>query len=157
MENISDNNLEAKPLNKWFAIAILVLSIAGVVDSSYLLVKHYTHSAVNCSIFSDCDVVTSSAYSTIMGIPVALLGIIFYVIVFAFALILLKSKSRKYSISFFSISSTGFLVSMGLVYVQAFILNAFCFYCLISASLSTVLFILSIIIMIKYKKHETTS
>ena len=156
MENISGSSLAARPLSKWFVISILVLSIIGITDSTYLTVKHYTHSDINCSIFSDCDVVTTSVYSTILGVPVALLGVIFYALVFTFAFMFSKSGSRKFLISLLTVSSIGFLASMWFVYTQAFILNAFCFYCLISALLYTTLFILSII-MIQYKKHETTS
>lgn len=135
--------------------AILLLSIAGIIDSVYLSAKHYAHSAVNCSIFEGCELVTTSVYSTVLGIPVALLGVIFYLSVLAFALMLLRSWSKKSLISLLTISSIGFLVSICFVYIQAFILNAFCFYCLISASLSTTLFVLSIIMMVQYKKHET--
>lgn len=157
MENISDSSLAARPLSKWFVISILTLSIIGIVDSVYLAVKHYTHSDINCSIFSDCDVVTTSVYSIILGIPVALLGVIFYGLIFILVLMFSKSGNRRSLISLSTVSGIGFLASMWFVYVQAFILNAFCFYCLISALLSTVLFILSIIIMIQYKKHATLS
>jgi uncharacterized membrane protein len=133
---------------------ILLLSIVGIIDSIYLSIKHYTLSAVNCSIFEGCELVTTSSYSTVFSVPVALLGIIFYAFIFSFALMFLKSKSNKSLILLLTISSIGFIVSMWFVYVQVFILHAFCFYCLISASLSTTIFILNLIAVIKYKNAE---
>lgn len=136
---------------------ILGLSIIGLGDSIYLTIKHYTHSDINCSIFNGCDLVTTSTYSTILGVPVALLGVIFYGFIFAFVLMHSRSKSKKSLVLLLSISSIGFLISMWFVYVQVFILEAICLYCVISAGISTTIFILSLILMIQYKKHETIS
>ncbi|MFQ5661714.1 MAG: vitamin K epoxide reductase family protein [Candidatus Paceibacteria bacterium] len=129
---------------------IFLLSLLGLADSIYLTIKHFTHSDINCSIFNGCDLVTTSIYSTILGVPVALLGVIFYGLVLTFAV-------RRSLALLLIISSIGFLISIWFVYTQGFILNAFCFYCLISAGISTTLFILSLILMVKYKKHETNS
>lgn len=129
---------------------IFLLSLLGLADSIYLTIKHFTHSDINCSIFNGCDLVTTSIYSTILGVPVALLGVIFYGLVLTFAV-------RRSLALLLIISSIGFLISIWFVYTQGFILNAFCFYCLISEGISTTLFILSLILMVKYKKHETNS
>ncbi len=130
---------------------IFLLSLVGLADSVYLTVKHFTHSDINCSIFNECDLVTTSAYSTILDIPVALLGVIFY------GLLIALTINKKSLVSLLIISSIGFFASMWFVYVQAFVLESFCLYCIISAGISTMIFILSLILMIKYKKHETIS
>lgn len=132
---------------------IFALSLIGLADSLYLTVKHYTHSDINCSIFNGCDLVTTSTYSTILGAPVALLGIIFYGLIFAFVLMHSRLRSKKSLISLLSISSIGFLMSMWFVYVQVFILEAICLYCVVSAGISTTIFILSAIMMLKYKEN----
>lgn len=134
--------------------AVLLLSIAGIIDSVYLSAKHYTHSDINCSIFDGCEIVTTSVYSTILGIPVALFGVIFYISIFVLSILYLRLKNKKFLISLLGLSSAGFLMSIWFVYTQAFILNAFCFYCLISASLSTILFILSIAMFLAMRKSE---
>ncbi|HJL55713.1 MAG TPA: vitamin K epoxide reductase family protein, partial [Candidatus Paceibacterota bacterium] len=82
--------------------------------------------------------------------PVALLGVIFYGLLIALTI-------KKSLVSLLIISSIGFFASMWFVYVQAFVLESFCLYCIISAGISTMIFILSLILMIKYKKHETIS
>lgn len=134
-----------------FNITILILSIFGIFDTIYLTIKRYSHSGINCSIFEGCDFVTTSAYSAILGVPVAVLGIIFYVSVFVLSIFYLRLKNKKIFISLFGLSSVGFLMSIWFIYTQAFILNAFCLYCLASAVLSTTIFILSLITMIKLK------
>ncbi len=102
---------------------IFLLSLVGLADSVYLTVKHFTHSDINCSIFNECDLVTTSAYSTILDIPVALLGVIFYGLLIALTI-------KKSLVSLLIISSIGFFASMWFVYVQAFVLESFCLYCM---------------------------
>ncbi|MBL7045256.1 MAG: vitamin K epoxide reductase family protein [Parcubacteria group bacterium] len=150
MQNNIENKKEVKP-SAWFILIILVLSIIGITDSTYLTIKHYTHSDINCSILDGCNIVTTSTYSTVFGMPVALLGIIFYISIFILVFLLSNKGKKKLLKSLFVISTTGFLMSMWFVYAQAFILNSYCLYCLISAVLSTTIFILSGIMMLKYK------
>jgi uncharacterized membrane protein len=137
-------------------ITILILSIAGIFDTTYLTIKRFTHESVNCSVFEGCDLVTTSSYSAIFGVPVAILGIIFYILVFALTLWYIKSKNKKVLNSLLALSGAGLLMSVWFVYVQAFILDAYCLYCLISALLSTTIFIISLISMLKFK-YETNN
>ena len=135
-----------------FNIFILILSFAGILDTSYLTIKRFTRDSINCSIFEGCDFVTTSVYSTILGIPVAVLGIVFYVSIFTLSYLYLKSKNQKIVKFIFGLSIVGFLMSIWFLYTQAFVLNAFCLYCLVSAGLSTTIFILSLIAMVKCGK-----
>ncbi|MBT3282960.1 vitamin K epoxide reductase family protein [bacterium] len=139
-----------------FNITILILSIVGIFDTSYLTIKRFTHKSVNCSVFEGCDFVTTSSYSAILGVPVAVLGIIFYVSVFALTLWYLKSKNKKVLMSILGLSGVGLLMSIWFVYTQAFILDAYCLYCLVSAGLSTTIFILSLIAVLKSKDTNIT-
>lgn len=136
-------------------IIILILSIIGIFDTTYLAIKRYTHDSINCSIFEGCDFVTTSSYSAIFGMPVAVLGIIFYASIFTLSILYLRSKSKGLITSLLGLSSVGFLMSIWFIYTQAFILNAFCLYCLASAGLSTTIFILSLILVLKLKNNET--
>lgn len=154
MESINNNYLAVRSPSKGFSIIILILSIVGISDTTYLTIKRYSQDSINCSIFEGCDFITTSSYSAIFGVPVAILGIIFYVSVFVLTVWYLKSKNKKALVSILGLSGVGFLMSIWFVYTQAFILNAFCFYCLISAGLSTTIFILTLIIMIKYKDNN---
>jgi uncharacterized membrane protein len=135
-------------------IAILILSIIGIFDTVYLTIKRYTHSNIGCSIFEGCDLVTTSSHSAILGVPVAVLGIVFYTTVFVLSVLYLRSKNKVFIKSLLGLSSIGFLMSIWFVYTQAFVLNAFCLYCLVSAGLSTTIFILSLIAMVKFKHYN---
>lgn len=139
-----------------FAISFLVLALAGFADSAYLTAKHYLGGPIPCGIFTGCDTVTSSAYSEIFGIPVALLGVIYYLGVLVFSLIYLDSGSivRLRRVAF--LTPLGFLASAYFTYIQFFILKALCFYCLISAGISTILFGLGMILLVlRHRVHES--
>ncbi len=159
MDNLDNNNLEVRFSSKWFSIVILILSIIGISDTTYLTIKRYSHDNINCSIFEGCDFVTTSSYSAIFGVPVAILGIIFYIAVFVLSVLYLRSKNKIFLNFLLGLSTVGFLMSMWFIYTQAFVLSAFCLYCIVSAGISTTIFILSIIIMVQYnnKKYETNS
>ena len=87
-----------------------------------------------------CDTVTSSAYSVIFGVPVALLGTLYYLTVFLLTIAFIDTRKRV----FFDIARmctvAGFFFSLWFLYVQAFILHAYCIYCLGSVVTSTLLF-----------------
>lgn len=154
MESLNNDNLGALPPSRWLIVTILLLSVMGILDATYLTIKRYSRGDINCSIFEGCDFVTASSYSAILGVPVAVLGIIFYISVFILSILYLKSKNKKLLLYLFSISTIGFLMSIWFIYTQAFMLNAFCLYCLVSAGLSTTIFILSFIAMVKYKNNK---
>lgn len=135
-------------------ITTLVLSIFGISDTVYLTIKRYTNEELNCSFLDGCNFVTNSEYSVIFGIPVAVLGLLFYITIFTLSLLYLRTKNRKFLVSTLGLSSTGFLLSLWFIYSQAFILNAFCLYCLASAVLSTTIFTLSVIAMVNYNNSE---
>jgi uncharacterized membrane protein len=123
----------------------LVLSFIGFIDSVYLTVNHYFKTIPPCSV-SDCGVVLTSKYSTIFNIPVSLFGAIYYILLFILAV--LSFEIRKEIIRFVIVlTPLGFLISLYFVYVQIFILKELCFYCLISAFISTILFIFSFFII----------
>ncbi|HYC83455.1 MAG TPA: vitamin K epoxide reductase family protein [Candidatus Paceibacterota bacterium] len=128
-----------------FGAASAILSFIGFLDAAYLTAKHYIGGALPCLITSGCDTVTTSAYSALFGIPIALFGALYYLSVFIAAIVLLDSGSRFARYYIFLATPFGFLVSLWLIYLQAFVLNAFCSYCLLSAATSTLLFILSLL------------
>ncbi len=67
----------------WLGPVTLTLSVLGLLVSAYLTFEHFTaNSTLACSIGGvvDCAKVTSSPWSTLMGVPVALLGLIFFAV-----------------------------------------------------------------------------
>jgi uncharacterized membrane protein len=91
-------------------------------------------------------------YSLIFGIPVALIGAIFYVLLFVMALIHIES-GNKFALKYMSYAPVvGFIASLRFLLLQAVVINAYCLYCLISALISTLLFVTSVI-MLKSQKN----
>lgn len=119
------------------------LSLLGFADASYLTAKHYLGTSIPCSILNGCDTVTTSAYSMVGPIPIALLGALYYFTVFVLSAYALSMNSKKAAYSASLITAAGFLTSLYLVYLQIFVIEALCLYCMISAAISIILFLLS--------------
>lgn len=125
----------------WIKIAAIVTSLAGLADSSYLTSKHFAGSSVPCNLFSGCETVLSSSYSEFFGIPTALFGAVAYFTAFSLALLTYFGRERLWSL-FGMLASLMFVFSVWFVYLQAFVIKAFCQYCLVSAATSVLLFLI---------------
>lgn len=139
-------------------IGVLAVALIGFADASYLTIEHYENAIPPCSIGA-CESVLTSAYSTVAGIPVSLVGAIYYLLVMLGAFAYLEGKSRgsgekpfRYGLM---LTLAGFAASLWFFILQAFVLHAFCLYCLGSAATSTVLFILTMWIFAKYRTVDT--
>lgn len=132
---------------KWLIWTIIIISLVGILDSTYLTVGHYTGESVLCPINSACDDVLTSEYSAILGIPLALLGVIFYFSVFVSSVLYLDTRKEKIFKLIILLSVIGFLSSLYFVYLQLFVIGVICFYCMISAIGSTIIFLLSFYVL----------
>lgn len=150
------NNSETA-LNKWLPLSFLVLSAVGFTDALFLTFEHYEGLKVGCLIFNGCDKVTASAYATIGNIPVALFGAFYYLVILVLAAtyLFLKNKNRGLARQTFDVmvrfTLVGFLASLWFAYLQFFVLQAICTYCMISALTSTALFALGTFALYRYK------
>ena len=129
----------------WLVITMVILGVIGLFDASYLTISHYTGSQLNCNIFEGCEVVTTSKYSKILGIPVSLLGALYYLTILITAVIYLDRKNTKVFQLLRGFTIFGLLFTGWFTYVQGFILHAWFQYCVLSAITSTTLFILALI------------
>ena len=130
---------------------VALLAFLGLGDSFYLTAHFYFGVPLACGPFSGCETVTSSVYSTFLGIPVALFGAINYGILFLGTIIAREYHLEKLFKSIALYSVFGFFASAWFVYVMAFLLHAWCTYCLVSATLSTLIFLLSVFYLLHYK------
>ena len=135
------------PIPVWLAWAFIFLSLAGLGDASYLTAKHYLGVPVACSVFEGCDKVLTSQYAVWWSVPVALIGIVYYLTILMLAAGFVFT-GRMALFRFASLVTViGFAASLWFVYLQLFVINAVCLYCIISAVSSTLLFILGIYIL----------
>ena len=114
-----------------------------MVDALYLTVMRGVH--VPCSLSGGCNEVLTSAYSEVYGIPLSMIGLAFYLTVFSLAVLgaFEESQPERFVRWIFWLSLPGFLVTMGLLYLQGFVIRHFCQYCLASAAFVTTIFLLS--------------
>jgi uncharacterized membrane protein len=115
---------------------IALLSCAGVVVSSVSLYHHYGTSKFSFCDFGNsfnCDIVNRSIYSTVAGIPVALLGILGYAVLLCLSSIY---RTKAETPVMLLIASVGGLVfALYLTYIEAFVLATWCVLCLSSLAL----------------------
>jgi uncharacterized membrane protein len=125
----------------------LIASVAftGMVDALYLSIKRNA-GPIPCHITHGCTDVLTSRYSELAGVPLSWFGLAFYVMVFSLAVFTLFDDSKRpagpLNVVFY-ISGLGLIVSALLVGIQAFVLKAFCEYCLLSAALVLTIFLMS--------------
>ncbi|HVF29762.1 MAG TPA: vitamin K epoxide reductase family protein [Pyrinomonadaceae bacterium] len=114
-------------------LAAAVVALVGLADSVYLTVKHLTEEPVPCSIVEGCETVLNSAYAAYEGIPLAAFGAVAYFI--AFSLALLSAFGNRTTWNLFGVQVVLMsLFTAWLLYLQAYIIGAFCQFCLLSAA-----------------------
>ncbi len=114
-------------------VAAAIVSLAGLADATYLTVQALTGETLGCGGSPDCFKVLGSSYARIAGIPVASFGVLAYFSVFTFATFAVFGYIRARIFLILTIGAM-FLGTLWLLYVQAFLLHAYCRYCLFSAA-----------------------
>ena len=120
-----------------YSIAAL-FCLAGLADATYLTVVALTGEAAACGGQAGCSEVLGSAYAKIAGIPVAMFGVAGYFTAFTFATFAAFDylRARK----FFALTVCAmFAATLWFLYVQMFLLHAFCRFCLFSAAITFLL------------------
>ncbi len=131
----------------------MAVAILGFVDATYLTVEHYRGAVLTCTITGDCQSVVTSAYATFAGVPVALLGSIYYAAMIVLLVAYLDRRHEKILNAATWFSVVGLTASTYFVYLQAFVLNTWCQYCLVSAATSTLLFLIAMGYHLSRKRH----
>jgi uncharacterized membrane protein len=119
-------------------VTAAIVSLLGLADALYLTVEHLTGQSVRCTIVAGCSEVLSSQYAIVAGVPLALIGAAAYFGVFSLAT-LAAFGYRIAAVLLTPLVLLMFLVSLWLIYLQAFVIHAFCQFCLFSAAVTTAL------------------
>lgn len=120
----------------------------GLADALFLTFNHFRLGGTPCSI-SGCETVTSSLFSTVWGIPISLIGVIYYLTILVLAFLYTDTLNKRYvrGLAYFTLAAS--LVSLWLIYLQPFVIGAWCVYCLVSALSTFILFISTTFILTK--------
>ena len=122
----------------WTYIIAALLALAGLADSIYLTVQHITGESLRCTIISGCSEVLSSPYAQVGPVPLAAIGAAAYFTVFSLAT--LAAFGYRFALPVLKIVvALMFLMTLWLLYLQAFVIRHFCQYCLLSAAVTTAL------------------
>lgn len=130
----------------------LGVSAIGFVDAVYLSIIKLTHSETLCLPgIGDCWTVNNSRYSEWNGIPISFFGIAAYVSIILITTLLQKYELfQKYGNFFiFGISTIGIIFSGYLTYLQFAVIHAVCPFCIFSAITMTIVFIISLVKILK--------
>ena len=121
-----------------FYAAVALLSLVGLADSIYLTIEHVTGQSVRCTIVAGCSEVLSSPYAAVRGMPLALIGAGAYFTVFSLAT-LAAFGYRLAGKLLVLVVGVMFLITLWLLYLQAFVIHHFCQFCLLSAAVTVTL------------------
>ena len=124
-------------------VTAAIVSLIGLADAIYLTVEHVTGQSVRCTIVAGCSEVLSSQYAVVRGVPLAAIGAAAYFTVFSLAT-LAAFGYRVAGTLLTPFVLLMFLVSLWLVYLQAFVIHAFCQFCLLSAAVTTALTVIAL-------------
>ena len=125
-----------------------LVSLAGIFLGVYLtLYKFGVIGSLVCNVGS-CEKVQSSRYSVFLGLPVATWGIGFYLLMLALSVASMQERyadSRGLSLAMVLVTTWGVLFTGWLNYLEAFVINAWCEWCLGSAAMVLLLFVLAML------------
>ena len=128
------------PIVRTYLIAAL-LSLVGLADAIYLTVQDLTGQNLRCTIVTGCAEVLGSKYAHLGPIPLASVGALAYFSFFSLA-ILAAFSYRFAGALLLALVSVMFLMTLWLLYLQAFVIHHFCQYCLLSATVTVALTII---------------
>ena len=135
--------MTAASASRW---TVVVLSLAGLALATYLSVEHVTGGEAACVVSEGCGDVTSSEYAVLLGVPVAFIGVAGYaaLLLGTLAYLGLDSPPSALAYALVAMAVIGEGLTAYFVYTQAFRIQAYCVYCLVSAAIMTSAFALTV-------------
>lgn len=132
-------------MDKKLYLSSKILSVIGMLIAAYMTVYKITSNDGMCLGSGDCSTVNASKYSSLYGIPVGLIGLLGYIVIFL--LLQFEGKNdliQRYGmIALFGITLVGFFFTLYLIYIELFVIDAICPFCLGSQVTMTLIFILT--------------
>ncbi len=132
-----------------------ILSFLGIADAAYITQHAFSGIPAACSIngYDGCSIVDKSIYSHLFGFPLSMYGFIFYTSLFILVAITFVWVSARVERSIQIIAVVGVLASSIFIWIQAYLIKAFCIYCVFSAILTV--FIVLIVFWHNFHQKST--
>lgn len=147
--------LAKTPFARRVLLLVAILALGGVAVSSVSLYHHYgTSRTAYCDLGENfnCDIVNRSTYSAILGVPVALVGIIGYVALLVLATFYRGEAHTPARLALASMAGLGF--ALYLTYIEGFVLAAWCVLCLSSLALIFCISVLSSVVWLHHVRRS---
>ena len=129
--------------------AIAVLALVGLFVALYLWLHALGFGgAIKCGASGGCETVQTSHWAVFLGLPVALYGVVGYLAVLIVALVSLRPAAlieRKWNVMLVVLGTAGVAFTAYLTYLELFVIHAICRWCVGSALIITLLWIVSIL------------
>ena len=129
-------------------ISIAFLGLCGFAVSHFIYTEKNKPAPIFCPIGFSCDEVIRSKYGSMMGVRLEVVGMAYYALIalsYIYFIFLPEANSPAIVLVLFLISTGGFLMSFSLSLIQTFIIKQYCTWCLISATITTAIFVLTFI------------
>jgi vitamin-K-epoxide reductase (warfarin-sensitive) len=154
-DRLGENSTNSSQRNRTLFLVVAILALAGMAVSAVSLQRHYAKSASQFCDFGErfnCDVVNRSEYSSIVGIPVAGIGVAGYAVLFALAAFY---RSRvETPLRLLLAAGAGFVFALYLTYVEGFVLETWCILCLSSLTLIAMITALAVVVKMRSRPGE---
>lgn len=129
--------------------AIAVLALVGLFVALYLWLHALGFGgAIKCGASGGCETVQTSQWAVFLGFPVALYGVVGYLAVLIVALVSLRPAAlveRKWNVMLVGLATAGVVFTAYLTYLELFVIHAICRWCVGSAVIITLIWIVSIL------------
>ena len=141
----------SKAIPNWIPGLFALLSLVGVLDAGYLTVEHFRGQTPACNLLHGCEIVTTSTYSEVAGVPVARFGVFFYLVILGLSVYYFDKRNRETLTLLSRLTPLGLAAAVYFTSIQAFVLQAWCQWCIGSAITSTLLFLLGWYYLLRYR------
>jgi uncharacterized membrane protein len=111
-----------------------ILAAAGLAVAAYLTSVRLLGEAPACGPFRGCDTVAASEYATVLGMPVALLGLGFSIVLVVLAVAWWRHGDRRALYAVYAFGLIGVAVVAYLTYLELFVIEAICVWCVTYAT-----------------------
>ena len=124
---------------------LIAAAIAGIGDTFYLSWHAFQGTLPTCSILKGCDIVLQSQYAKVFGVPLAYIGLVFYIYLLGMSILLACDPYAKgLRFGMLAYASIGVACSVIFAYIWIFLIHALCIYCLTSAIITLIVFALAV-------------
>ncbi len=145
--SVTDRRLPSSSASRPWLWTSVVLCLTGIGVAGYLSAKRIVGGSLACSRWAQCDTVNNSPYAKIYGVPVSFIGLVGYFVLLGLSLAALQQEGRTQR----NLLLLAFLGALGgvafsayLTYIELYVIEAVCSWCVASAIIITLLAVVTV-------------